>query len=165
MRKRFAGVLSQRAKKITPENNNGNVISYKPQDLYQKAKVSELHRYGRGKFCRFRIHVDGGLSVVYVVTVGNKAKYVGECQDLLSRSNSGYGNISPRNCFVGGKLTNCRINKAILSMVLSGRSAHLWFHRAKRDERKLLEKRLISRLNPEWNHNGNEDVATRSHYK
>lgn len=165
MRKRFAGVLFQRAEKITPENNNGKVILYKPQDLYRKARVSKLHRYGRGKFCRFRIHVDGGLSVVYVVTVGNKAKYVGECQDLLTRFNSGYGNISPRNCFVGGQPTNCRVNKAILSVVLSDRSAYLWFHRAKKDERKPLEKKLISRLNPEWDYKGNEDVVKRSHYK
>jgi hypothetical protein len=38
--------------------------------------------------------------------VDESKEYVGECRDLVKRFNSGYGQISPRNCFVGGRRTN-----------------------------------------------------------
>ncbi len=165
MRKRFGGVVFESLEAINPERNNGKVKTYTPQVRYRNARGLRRHQYGRGRFCRFRIRFKAGLSGVYIVTVEKEVKYVGECQDLFSRFNSGYGNISPRNCFVGGQLTNCRINKAILFTVLSGGSAYLWFHRAKKDERKMTEKKLISLLNPEWNQKGNVDVAKGSHNK
>lgn len=165
MKRRFGGVPFEKLDRIHPDEKDGTVITYAPQLRYRNSRGLKLHEYGSGKFCRFRVGVMTELSGVYAVTVGNKVKYIGECQDLLSRFNTGYGNISPRNCFVRGQLTNCRINKAILFTVLSGGSAYLWFHRAQKDERKMTEKKLISLLNPEWNQKGNVDVAKGSHNK
>ena len=39
--------------------------------------------------------------------------YIGETAGLRQRFNMGYGNISPRNCYVGGQSTNCKMNKIV----------------------------------------------------
>ncbi len=65
---------------------------------------------------------------MYALVVGGAVKYVGECVDLSSRYNMGYGNISPRNCFVGGQETNCRLNNLILLSAKKELEISLWFH-------------------------------------
>ena len=83
MRKRFGGAVFESLEVINPESNKGKVKMYTPQVRYRNARGLRRHQYGGGKFCRFRIHVKARLSGVYIVTVENGVKYVGECQDLL----------------------------------------------------------------------------------
>lgn len=75
--------------------------------------------------------------------------YVGECKNLTARFNTGYGQISPRNCFVGGQETNCRINKLILSEAVQGHGVRLWFMQTAAYKTIEMELRSIRRL--PWN--------------
>ena len=75
--------------------------------------------------------------------------YLGECEILARRFNAGYGNISPRNCFVGGQSTNCKVNRAILCSAAEGKKIGLWFHTTA--IRKQVESRLIEGQRPPWN--------------
>ncbi len=79
----------------------GEVKACFPQSAYANADELPLHEYGAGPFCYFqipKIHAQG----FYLIRVNTAFTYVGECEDLSNRFNAGYGNISPRNCFVGG---------------------------------------------------------------
>lgn len=128
---------------------DGAVVSLMPQHRYQNAKNLLLNSYGAGPFCKFAIPRQFNVSGVYALVVEGTTKYIGECINLSSRYNSGYGNISPRNCFKGGQETNCRVNALVLAESLHGRQVELWFH-ATRDH-KQLEKRLLSNGAPGWN--------------
>jgi len=87
-----------------------------------------------------------------VLTVDAEAVYVGECVNLSSRYNNGYGNISPRNCYEGGQRTNCRINHLVYKAASDGRLIDLWFLKTARY--KTIESELINSLQPAWNRRG-----------
>jgi hypothetical protein len=127
----------------------GQVLSHFPQERYRNASNLPLNPYGGGPFCKFRIPKQFKTSGVYALVVEGSIKYIGECINLSSRYNSGYGNISPRNCFKGGQETNCRINALIHAESQLGRKVELLFHAAR--EHKELEKRLLSIGAYEWN--------------
>jgi hypothetical protein len=61
----------------------------------------------------------------------------------------GYGIISPRNCFIGGQETNCRLNNLILLAARGGAKLSLWF--LPTDEYKGVEHELRASEKPEWN--------------
>jgi hypothetical protein len=85
---------------------------------------------------------------------GDADLYVGQCENLEIRwGMTGYGGISPRNCYQGGQQTNCRINNLIYRETKVGVELRLWFHLLKGDKQKRLavEKRLIAALQPTWN--------------
>jgi hypothetical protein len=90
--------------------NDGSVRALKPQSRYKNNNALPLNKYGKGPFCKFTIPKGYKVSGVYAIVVNQELKYIGECVNLSSRFNVGYGNISPRNCFKGGQETNCRIN-------------------------------------------------------
>jgi hypothetical protein len=95
--------------RIVPElDENGKPIEYSPKDEYNNVDDILLNDYGEGPFCHFRIPNNIKRQGVYAVCVDGKVNYIGECDNLSSRWNVGYGNISPRNCFIGGQSTNCR---------------------------------------------------------
>jgi hypothetical protein len=108
-----------------------------------------LHKHGYGAFCKFRISVPRGLIGVYALVVDGLVCYIGECEDLGKRFNTGYGNISPRNCYQGGQPTNCKINHRVLDVSNTGESVNLYFHST--SSRHLVEKRLITQFSPPWN--------------
>jgi hypothetical protein len=136
---------------IEPERDDrGSVREFLPQSRYQNRRGLDLHNYGRGPFCRFRIPRNLSLGGVYVVAVGGEIVYVGECQNLSERFNArGYGTISPRNCFKGGQATNCRINTLILQSARRGQTIELWFHQT--SERRKVEAAIIRNRQPAWN--------------
>ena len=135
---------------IRPEvDSDGKVVEYMPQSRYAAAKCARLHRYGQGPFCKFKIQVSNGLAGVYVINVMGNIKYVGECENLKQRFNNQYGNISPRNCFVRGQVTNCKINNLILRETQNGHQVDLWF--LETPDRKRIEKELLLRIKPDWN--------------
>ena len=135
---------------IEPEREgDGSLREYRPQVRYKKAAGLALNRYGNGPFCKFKIPVNVELAGVYALIVKNKVRYIGECTTLSSRFNMGYGNISPRNCFVGGQETNCRINNLVLQQIKAGSNVSLWFLAT--DEYKAVERKLRESLPLSWN--------------
>ena len=131
-------------------NSEGNVMEIFPQSKYENKKNLNLNKYGKGPFCKFTIDRKYyGKSGVYVNLVNNEIQYVGECDDFFKRFGMGYGNISPRNCFEGGQLTNCRINSDILSVFKLKKIIQLYFLVA--DDRFKIEHELIINFNPPWN--------------
>ena len=132
-------------------NESGSVDIKMPQRRYEKADEYHVHRYGWGPFCGFSVDTTDyvGVEGVYLFTAGYEIKYVGETVDIHNRIGSGYGNISPRNCFEGGQQTNCRINHLILETVRNGDQVALWVE--KTENRKLRETELIEQCDPPWN--------------
>ncbi len=123
---------------------------FRPHLNYRNRLNKSLHEYGMGPFCRFKIPKQWKRKQgVYIIYVDRTAKYVGECEDLVKRFNSGYGNISPRNCYKGGQLTNCRINSFILDAFKKGLKIELFFHETV--DRFNIENMLIIKFKPEWN--------------
>ena len=134
---------------LVPDRDGSLTYQYAPQGGYNNRRGLILNRYGNGLFCRFRIPKTYKRCGVYIVTVNDEPMYVGECINLTSRFNTGYGQISPRNCFVGGQETNCRINKLILGEVLKGSMVKLWFIQT--GNHKAIEKDIRMRQPWPWN--------------
>ena len=137
--------------KICPQiDSEQNIIEFLPQENYKNQNNLKLHKHGSGPFCKFSIDKKySKKSGVYIITVNDSIRYVGECDDFLKRYGMGYGTISPRNCFEGGQSTNCRINSAILNSIKSNCIVRLYF--LETNDRFLVEHNLITKLNPSWN--------------
>jgi len=144
---------------LRPQSDRaGRPVEYFPQSRYAPASVSKLNVHGAGPFCRFAIPVQQRRVGVYVITVEDNVVYVGECLDLASRFNTGYGTIQPRNCYERGQSTNCKVNNLVLKEVKSGRYPSLWFTERARD-RKLVEAHLLRALRPPWNRTSHRTPA------
>jgi hypothetical protein len=149
----LGGVTFSFVGEITPEkNSSGNIREFTPQLNFSRAGFVPLHNYGKGSFCKFRISVKKGLAGVYAMAVAGDVVYIGECEDFRKRFNMGYGNISPRNCYVGGQPTNCRVNRLILDLAKQGGRIDLYFHLT--PNRREVEALLISSYVPAWNRKG-----------
>lgn len=126
----FAGYEFEHVCDVEPLRDAGGVsVRFMPQDRYQNARNLPLNRYGAGPFCKFRVPTRFQVSGVYVLTIDNDLRYVGECANLSARFNAGYGNISPKNCFKGGQETNCRLNNLIYVAALAGTTYPCGFFR------------------------------------
>ena len=129
---------------------DGRVREYMPQDRYAAKDSSRLNPHGVGPFCRFQLRGLTHSAGVYVLVSDNDVRYVGIADDLARRwGPMGYGSISPKNCYVGGQSTNCKVNRFILRDVAGGRMLRLYF--AERQDRHALERVLIAALHPPWN--------------
>ncbi|MCH2395078.1 MAG: GIY-YIG nuclease family protein [Oceanibaculum sp.] len=128
---------------------DGAIAALLPQSRYANVRGDPLNRYGSGPFCKFTIPKTYKQSGVYLVMAGDNLKYVGECSNLSARFNSGYGIISPKNCFKGGQETNCRINNLIYTTVSDGEMLELWFHSS--SNHKAIEAILRKNINATWN--------------
>jgi len=111
-----------------------------------------LNKYGDGNFCKFTL-VDKHLTAqkgIYCYCIDGGLVYIGRCLDSFQkRVNQGYGNIHPKNCYIDGQQTNCRINSLINS-----ERGKLSFHihpMLDNSQIKDLEKHLIRKYNPIWN--------------
>jgi hypothetical protein len=130
-------------------DTDDSVRVFMPQDRYKNPRNLPLNRYGAGPFCKFKIASRFRASGVYVLTVDEEIRYVGECANLSARFNAGYGNISPKNCFKGGQETNCRLNNLVYTAAKAGERISLWFFRTA--DYKSVEALLRTTLNPAWN--------------
>ena len=108
-----------------------------------------LNRYGNRPFCNFRIPGAIKNSGVYILTVNDEVRYVGECANLSFRFNAGYGNLSPKNCFKGGQETNCRVNNLMLTATQADERISLWFFPT--ENYKAVEAAIRLTLKPVWN--------------
>lgn len=75
--------------------------------------------YGRKEleYCKFKGINVSPVSGVYAIFLKESSKpiYIGRASNLKTRwSKKDYGSISPRNCFIGGRTTNCKVNNYIL---------------------------------------------------
>jgi hypothetical protein len=147
---KMAGYEFEHVGPICPARHaDGSVRQFMPQERYANARGVPLNRYGAGPFCKFSITNQQQSSGVYLITVNNDVRYVGECVNLSARFNAGYGNISPKNCFKGGQETNCRLNNLVYLAAAAGEPISLWFHRT--DKYKLTEGILRSASKFVWN--------------
>lgn len=141
---------------ITIERDfRGLPVEYLPQNRYGNRNHLPLNSHGKGPFCRFDIPALPDGPGVYAITVGDSVVYIGECQNFRERySPLGYGVIHPRNCFVGGQSTNCKVNSRILEATLRDSIPDLWFAPEIDGTRKLVEADLVSKFRPQWNGRG-----------
>lgn len=131
-------------------DRSGKVEEFYPQERYSNMEQLNLNKYGEGAFCRFSIHPKwSGISGVYAFFVNDELVYIGQALDLAKRFNMGYGIISPRNCYVGGQSTNCKINKLVLNSVKSKKKVSIYFHMT--HEFHEIEGILIRNYNPPYN--------------
>lgn len=133
-------------------NDDGTIQEFFPQERYRNVRGLSLNRYGGGPFCKFKIPKNITKPGVYAMATERSVQYIGECENLSQRFNMGYGNISPRNCFVGGQETNCRLNHLILQEIQKGIRVALWFHQT--NEFKKVEAELRTTQAFAWNRDG-----------
>lgn len=111
-----------------------------------------LNRYGDLKYSKFSIREkkDHKKRGIYAYFSGDRLKYIGRCRDTMQkRVNQGYGKIHPKNCYIDGQATNCRLNALITS---NYETVSLWLHPLTNEEEIFAEeRRLISLLAPSWN--------------
>ena len=137
--------------RIEPERDScGEPLEFLPQCRYADAANSRLHPHGGGPFCRFQLHDLPMSSCVYAVTLEHNLAYVGIAGNLAVRWGLGqFGSIQPRNCYVGGQSTNCRINNLLLVGARRRSRIELWRHET--PDRRQVESGLIDALDPPWN--------------
>jgi len=138
---------------VLNKNRDGTIQEQHPELSYGKKENTELHKYGKGPFCRFSIHPKWCVSGVYALYIDDELVYVGQALDLAKRWNTGYGNISARACFSngnsGGQSTNCKINKIVLDSSKERKSIKLYFY--KTADYHTVEKALIEHFRPIYN--------------
>lgn len=138
---------------IEPQRDQaGAVCLYRPQSRYAKRKQRELHSDGKDPFCKFRIPTGLHQAGVYALIVNGDVRYIGRCTDLSRRFNGEHGTISPSSCYVGGQMTNCRVNRHILNAATRRDKIELWFFDT--EDPKEVKRRLMTRLRPPWNKQG-----------
>jgi len=111
-----------------------------------------LNKYGDLEYSIFSLanKEQYNLKGVYFYYLNDELKYIGRCRDSMQkRVNSGYGKISPKNCFKDGQSTNCKVN----ALVTKHRNSVELKIFVMDDVREIeeLESRLINDLMPEWN--------------
>ena len=147
---RISGFEFDYVDRIEPlRDSDGSVRQFMPQNRYKNTQETPLNRYGVGPFCKFRISNRFQTSGVYVITLDDDIRYVGECANLSERFKTGYGNISPKNCFKGGQETNCRLNNLIYTAAAAEKQITLLFFQTA--DYKTMEAALRSVLDLAWN--------------
>ena len=117
-----------------------------------KRYLKFLNPYGDRKYSDFFINDESIFKRkgLYSFCSDKEIKYIGRCRtNYKDRINNGYGRIAPRNCYIGGQSTNCRINH----LFTKERDQIEFFVLPMEDitEIETLEKKLIKELNPPWN--------------
>jgi hypothetical protein len=113
-----------------------------------------LNPYGDLVYSSFSLADRAQLKIkgVYAYYVGSELKYIGRCNDSVNkRINYGYGTIHPKNCFIDGQATNCRLNALITQAQETGQIG-LWICQIAADESiNVMEALLCRRYTPSWN--------------
>lgn len=111
-----------------------------------------LNDCGDLEYCQFRVTAKNWLERkgLYIYMIGNQIMYVGRCRDSFrKRINSGYGHISPKNCFKDGQKTNCHLN----NLIHRNRKRVQLLGSELSDEKQIIEweRCIIEGYNPPWN--------------
>ncbi len=142
---------------IAPKRNeDGKIWKYLPQRRYNNRKNLGLHEYGQGEFCKFKLSNAKPVSGVYAWVIKGETEpiYIGETNNFSKRFCMGYGTISPRNCYIGGQRTNCKMNQVVLKEYSNGREIEIYFFET--DEYKKVELELLSAINTPYNIKNNK---------
>lgn len=134
--------------RLIPECENGLIKEYAPQNQYANHDNLPVGPNGSGTFCRFSIQAPAAPGV-YLWVVAGDIIYIGETANLSKRFNSGYGNISPRNCYIGGQSTNCKMNKVVMEYYKKGQMIDLYF--LPTEDYKQIELSLLRRIHTKYN--------------
>ena len=111
-----------------------------------------LNRYGDLQYRNFRLSSPEfePLTGVYAFFEGESLRYIGRCKDSLKkRITQGYGKIHPKNCYLDGQATNCRLN-AKITEATETISLRICMIESKSDIERM-ETCLIRRHSPAWN--------------
>lgn len=144
---------------IEPQKtDDGSIFIDKPQSRYRNLKGLGYNKHcdENTEFTMFKVEGLPSTKGVYVWLIDNETEisYIGECVNFQKRfSSTGYGRISPRNCFVGGQSTNCKMNHEILLKWKEGKNFHLYI--LETDNHKEIEKKLIKEYQPCLNKKNN----------
>ena len=133
---------------LIPECEQGVPRVYYPHRDYVNRRGLPLLPRGGGPFCRFSIQAPQAPGVYLWVAEG-QLLYIGETVNLRQRFNTGYGAISPRNCYAGGQSTNCKMNQVVLDYYNRGTPIQLYFFPTQRYKQVELE--LLGKLNTPYN--------------
>ena len=136
---------------ICPVTENGVIAHFQPQHRYVNKKGLQLHQHGEGSFCKFKLRNASESSGVYAWIIQGERQpiYIGRAVNLKKRFNTGYGNISPKNCFVGGQTTNCKMNKVVLQKYSEGKKIDVYFYAT--PNYTAVEKELLDCVNTIYN--------------
>lgn len=148
----LCGYPFQFIQELEPEKNAfGKIKTFDPKIRYYKKSSTQLNKYGDGPFCRFPLNSNRFLGIcgVYALFDSQDLLYVGRTQNFAQRFNQGYGIISPKNCYIGGQSTNCKINSMILRKYVCGEHIYLYFHQT--SQYTSIESKLIQALAPPYN--------------
>lgn len=111
-----------------------------------------LNRYGDLTYSTFAIAPEASSNTkgVYAYFVGDDLKYIGRCKDSMrKRVNQGYGKIHPKNCYLDGQATNCRLNALITQ---TRDDVSLWLCPFTADQEiEAMERQLLRQYCPPWN--------------
>lgn len=103
---------------------------------------------GTTEFCHFKPNLPKEKGV-YLWVVDDEIIYLGEAVDLRSRFVTGYGHISPRNCFKGGQSTNVKMNRVALNYYKQGKTIDIYIILT--EKHKEVELYLLNRINTKYN--------------
>ena len=149
----ISGVPFHAAGAIEAERDpTGALVLDYPHYRFANPRQLRLNKYGAGPFLRLRVAPLPQVPGVYaVLDESGDVLYIGRAKDSLSArwGRRGYAVIDPRNCFVGGQSTNCRINGLIYQYLDAGKRLTLWVYQI--PDPVALEDRLIRELRPPWN--------------
>lgn len=138
------------------KNQDGGIWNEFPQCRYINEENIELHEYGKGAFCKFKLNNAKSVSGVYAWVLEGETEpiYIGETNNFQKRFCIGYGTISPRNCYVGGQMTNCKMNKVVLQKYIEGKKIQIYFYSTK--DYKNVELELLNIIDTPYNAKNNK---------
>lgn len=114
-----------------------------------------LNKSGDLTYRDFKIEAPGLLSGsgLYTFLVDGEIAYIGQTRSTFHRRfNRNYGRIHPRNCFLDGQSTNCRVNHRLAE---AGDRVSVYLCPFQDlDRLDDLEDKLIGRYGPSWNVQG-----------
>lgn len=133
---------------LIPDCIDGKAVKYYPQKNYNNVDHLPLLSDGHGAFCHFSVDAPAAAGV-YLWVVDGEIIYIGKTVNLAKRFNMGYENISPRNCFVGGQSTNCKMNKVVMEYYEKCTPIDLYFYETA--DNKQVELILLRCCNTKYN--------------
>lgn len=127
-----------------------------PAERYKKKNKKNLPLLQEGllDFCKFKLQNAKDVCGVYAWVINDEVVYIGEAINFRKRFNMGYGIISPRNCFVGGQKTNCKMNNVVLETYKNGQTIDIYFFETK--DYKAVEKELLLEITTRYNVKNNK---------
>ena len=122
-----------------------------PVERYKikNTKKLPLHEEGSHDFCKFKLKNAKDVCGVYAWVINNEVVYIGEAKNIKKRFNTGYGIISPRNCYQGGQKTNCKMNNVVYETYKNGDQIDIYFLETK--DYKAVEKELLLEFTTKYN--------------